>query len=84
MSNKAYRNILWIGLAAVMVFAPLAYGAVQIWSIVPIELVVLVLVLLWLWRANNRAERFRKTKIDIPIWLFAGLAAVSFIFSIYM
>jgi len=79
MSNKTYRNILLVGLGVVMVFAPLAFGAVQIWSIALIEAVVLLLVFLWLWRG----DKVRKTAIDIPIWLFVGLAGVSCVFSIY-
>lgn len=83
MISKIYRIILQFGLIAIMIFMPFARGAVQVWSVVPVELVVLVLVFLWLWKANNNNEPFRKTKIDLPIWLFVGLAAISMVFSIY-
>lgn len=93
MEGRTFRNILWIGLAAVMVFAPLARGAVSIWSITVVEAAVLVLVFLWLWRVNNKSktqiknadytDNFRKTAIDVPIWSFVALAAVSCFFSIY-
>lgn len=75
--------MLQIGLIAVMVFSPLARGTVEIWSITPVELGIFLLVFIWLWRASNREGKFIKTRIDLPIWLFIGLAAVSFVFSIY-
>lgn len=86
---------MWFGLAAVMVFAPLARGAVSIWSITVVEAVVLVLVFLWLLRVNNKSReygvgskqyevgRIKRTKIDLAVWLFVALAAVSCFFSIY-
>ncbi|HOX54770.1 MAG TPA: O-antigen ligase family protein [Candidatus Omnitrophota bacterium] len=83
MPSKLYRNILQFGLIAVMIFIPFARGSVKIWSITLVELVVLVLVFLWLWKANNDNEPFRKTKIDLPIWLFVVLAVISTVFSIY-
>ena len=83
MRDKSFRNIFWLGLAAVMVFAPLAHGAVQLSALAPIELVVLILVFLWLVRANSKREQLCKTKIDFPLWLFVILAIVSCFFSIY-
>ena len=78
-----------------MVFAPLARGAVKLWSITPVEAVVAILIFLWLWRVNNRKtedgrretkkekQGMRRTKLDLPIWLFVGLAGISCFFSIY-
>ncbi len=109
MVSKYYKQILWFGLAGVMIFAPLARGAVRIWSITPIEAVMAILVFLWLWRVNNATvhgslliadsnkdnnltlekekrknkRKLVKTPIDLPIWLFVGVAGFSCIFSIY-
>jgi len=83
MNSVFHRNILQIGIAAILIFSPVARGAVQIWSVAPTELAVLILVFLWLWKADKNNEPFRKTKIDLPIWLFVILAAISTIFSIY-
>ncbi len=58
MKDRTFRNILWFGLAAVVVFAPLARGAVSIWSITVVEAVVLVLVFLWFWRVNNKSREY--------------------------
>ena len=78
-----------------MIFAPLARGAVRLWSMAPLELVILLLVFLWLWRVNNREiedgsrktkkeeQGIRRTQLDLPIWLFVGLAGISCFFSIY-
>lgn len=80
-----------------MVFAPLARGAVRLWSITVVEIVVVILVFLWLWRINNRGTKeitssplasrndigIRRTKLDLPIWLFVVLAGISCILGIY-
>ncbi len=97
MRDKIYKNILWFAMAGVLVFTPLVRGTVRLWSITPVEVVVSVLVFLWLWRINNRGcgkgkiagvhkgrdETFRRTALDLPLWLFVGLAGASSLFSIY-
>ncbi|MBM3254283.1 MAG: hypothetical protein FJZ16_08530 [Candidatus Omnitrophica bacterium] len=83
MANKIYRNMLQFGLIAIMIFMPFARGAVEIWSIAPVELVALILVFLWLWKLNNNNEPFRRTGIDLALWLFVVLAVISCFFSIY-
>ena len=96
MSAKVYKNILWFGLGVVLVFAPLARGATttRLWAVTPVFLIVYALVFVWLWRVNNGDEVpgqawDGKEKVGIfggiglPLWLFAGLAVVSFVFSIY-
>jgi len=84
MKKEIYRNIFLFGLAAVLIFSPLVKGAVQLWSISLIELVVLLLVFTWFWKINNEKEQgFRKTTIDFPLWTFVVLAAISCVFSIY-
>ncbi|MFA6142161.1 MAG: O-antigen ligase family protein [Candidatus Omnitrophota bacterium] len=78
------RNILLFGLAFLLIFAPVARGAVRIWSISIVLLVETFLVFLWLWRANNAdTYSFKRTKLDYPILLFAIIAVISFIFSVY-
>ena len=84
MRDRIYYNSLWLGLAAILIFTPIARGAVRVWSITPVLLIESFLLLLWLWRVNNDpVYRFKKTRLDLPVILFAILAAVSFIFSIY-
>src|SRR3989338_10766072 len=54
ISEKRYKNILWFGMAAIIVFSPIGKGAARIWSITPILLVSYALIFIWLWRINNR------------------------------
>jgi len=83
MTEKIYKQIFWLGMAAVIVFSPLGLGAARIWSVTPVLLVSYALIFMWLWRANNRGTGVRRTSIDIPILIFAVLAITSFFFSIY-
>lgn len=85
MSEKVYKSIMELGLAAVLIFAPLAGGATRLWAIVPLELVVLMLVFLWFWRMNNKTGwYFKPTELDLLIWIFATLAFISCLLSIYL
>lgn len=82
--NSCIKNILLFGLSLLLIFAPIARGAVRIWSASIILLVETVLIFLWLWRANNSDTYFfKRTKLDHPILIFTILAAISFIFSVY-
>lgn len=84
MKDSLYRNILWYGVAALLIFTPVARGAVKIWSIALVLFVEAVLIFVWLWRLNNNDEaKFKSTPLDRPIILFAILAIISFVFSIY-
>ena len=85
MGEKIYKYILWLGLAAILIFSPIGLGGMRIWSITPILLVEELLIFLWLFRVVNAKNGYKlcRTKIDIPIIAFAALAVVSFIFSIY-
>ncbi|MDP3731756.1 MAG: O-antigen ligase family protein [Candidatus Omnitrophota bacterium] len=83
MSNKI-NNIFLFGLSILLIFAPVARGAVRIWSTSVVLLVEAFLIFLWLWRANNsNTYSFKRTKLDYPILIFAIIAVISFIFSIY-
>ncbi len=86
MNSKFHRFILQFGIAVLMVFAPLAKGSVRLWSMTIVEIMVFILVFFWLWSVNNsesKEDKFRKTKIGLPLVLFVILAAISSVFSIY-
>jgi O-antigen ligase len=71
-------------LSAILIFSPLARGAVRIWSISIVLLTEVFIIFLWLWRANNtNGYSFKRTKLDYPILALTILAIVSFIFSVY-
>jgi O-antigen ligase len=78
-----FKNILFCGIAAILIFSPIARGATRIWAITPVLLVEFTLVFLWLFRCNNKGERLERTALDKPIFAFALLAIISFAFSIY-
>ena len=50
---RLYRAVLFFGLAAILVFSPIARGAVKLWSITPVLLVLYALIFLWLIKKNN-------------------------------
>lgn len=85
MGEKIYKYILWLGLAAILIFSPIGLGGMRVWSITPILLVEELLIFLWLFKVVNAKTpyKLRRTKIDIPIVAFAALAVISFVFSIY-
>ncbi|MFC1645701.1 O-antigen ligase family protein [Candidatus Omnitrophota bacterium] len=92
MKSRSYRIISQLWIAALMIFAPLANGSVELWSRTVVEIMVFILVFIWLWKINNskiaidtenKESNFRRTKIDAHIWFFVILAVVSSVFSIY-
>ena len=82
MADKTYRHLLWAGVAALIVFAPAARGAVRIWAMAPILIVEFFLVFLWAVRGNG-PRALIATPIDLPVALFVFLAAVSCLRSAY-
>lgn len=81
--RKVYKNIIWCGIAIVLVFAPLARGAVRLWSITAVEIGIVILSFIWLVKFVNSGKEFRRTAIDLPIWLFVCVAIVSAVAGIY-
>ncbi|MFA4981315.1 MAG: O-antigen ligase family protein [Candidatus Omnitrophota bacterium] len=93
---RVYKKLLWILLAAILIFSPIARGAsVRLWAMTPILLVELIIIFLWLFKVVNVSPNPAKPKlttynlrlttnsIDLPILLLTVLAAISFVFSIY-
>ena len=89
MLNRIYNFLIWLGLTFIIIWSPIARGAVpkRIWSITPVLFVVATLVFIWLWRKNNnKQEKWNgghRVTLGVPIALFIILAFTSFIFSIY-
>ena len=87
MRNNRFKLFMWFGLAAVLIFTPLARGAVRIWSIAPVLIVIYSLLFIWLRKLNSGEEK--RPDVDKPaitdgfILIFAILAIASFVFSIY-
>ena len=53
MAGRFYKSALFFGLAAVLIFSPIARGAVKLWSVTPVMLVLYALIFMWLLRAVN-------------------------------
>ncbi len=84
MNSRLYKYFLWFGLSTALIFAPFARGAVKVWSIAPVLFIVNAIIFVWLWKANNtKGYIFKRTQIDLPLFVFVGLAVISFVFSIY-
>ena len=86
MSERIYKNILMFGIATLMIFTPLARGAVRLWSMTPVFLIIYSLLFIWFWRMSNGRVSLRVYKITIVDWsifAFLSLAVVSVVFSIY-
>ncbi|MFC1704263.1 O-antigen ligase family protein [Candidatus Omnitrophota bacterium] len=85
------KKIIFYLLSVLIIFAPVAKGAVKLWSKSIVEMAILVAVFLWLWKVvnvrhvakNSLAAKFKRTPIDLPIWFFVVLAAISSLLSIY-
>ncbi len=87
MRDSIYKNILWSGVTGSLIFAALARGAVSLWSVTPVLMVIVLFVFLWFWRLSGQ-ERVasmstRFSPADVLIFLFIALAVVSSIFSVY-
>ena len=74
-------EFLLIGL---LVFTPLAFGTVQVWSISVMHLVTIIMLALWFLKMNAQG-RFRlvRTPLDLPILAFGVIAVVSTVTSVY-
>ena len=76
--------IIESGLIAILIFSPIAYGAVEVWSISVIHFITLIMFTFWLLKINFEGKfRFAQTPLDYPILAFFILTIISTIFSIY-
>lgn len=74
-------EFLLIGL---LVFSPLVFGTVQVWSISVMHLATIIMLALWFLKMNAQG-RFRlvRTPLDLPILAFGAIAVVSTVTSVY-
>lgn len=84
MKNGIYKSILFVSMAILVVFPPIARGAVRVWSITPVLLTEYFILSLWVCRMSISSNyRFRTTPIDIPVTFFILLTVISSVFSVY-
>ncbi len=78
------NRIIEIGLMSLIVFTPLAFGTVQVWSITTVHLITLFMLTFWLIKMTALGNfKLAKTVLDLPILLFLGIAVITTLTSIY-
>lgn len=69
---------------SLIVFTPLAFGTVQVWSITTVHLITLFMLTFWLIKMTALGNfKLVKTSLDLPILLFLGIAVITTLTSIY-
>ena len=83
MSEKKYNNFLFRGIAFLLVFLPIARAGARDWAISLAMIIGAPLVFIWLLRADNtRDHKFKRTSLDLEIFIFGIIIFLSFMFSI--
>ncbi len=69
---------------SLIVFTPLAFGTVQVWSITTVHLITLFMLTFWLIKMTALGNfKLAKTPLDLPILLFLGITVITTLTSIY-
>ena len=69
--GKLYDSFILTGLTSLLIFTPLAFGTVQAWSVMVMELLTLFIAAAWLCKMVSQGElTFVKTPLNIPLILF--------------
>lgn len=83
-SIRFCNRIIEIGLMSLIVFTPLAFGTVQVWSITTVHLITLFMLTFWLIKMTVLGNfKLAKTPLDLPILLFLGITIITTLTSIY-
>lgn len=82
-SYRVYDSIIETGLIAILIFTPLAKGAIELWSISIVYFITLIMLVFWLLKMRSTGGfKIKKTSLDYPILALLVIAAASTIFSI--
>jgi hypothetical protein len=74
ISRALTDRFLWWTLAALLIFSPLAFGTVEVWSIAAAELLVLFMGSVWVARMISDGNiQFEATSLNTPVVLFLAL-----------
>jgi len=66
-------------IALILIFAPIARGAVRIWAFGPIQIAIFLIACIYITYIKYEREiRFKRTPLDIPMALFLSLCLFSF------
>ena len=82
--SRFYDTAIELTLIGLLVFTPLVFGTVQVWSISVMHFATLFMLALWFLKMNAQG-RFRlvRTPLDLPILAFGTIAVVSAVTSVY-
>ncbi len=79
----ARQNALLYGTFGLLLFGPLAFGAVEPWAILVVELGTVALVCLWAWQQAGAAEwQVRTNPLFPPMLAFAAVVLAQFVFGV--
>jgi O-antigen ligase len=82
--SRIHQILNWalvIGICLVLGFGPLAFGAVQPWSVCVLEMAVSLLVVIWVARETaSGGFRIINNQLYIPMALFAGVVLIQISF----
>ncbi len=70
------RRIVAVGIAALVLFAPLAFGSVETWAILVLETAIFALGALWLAGRAVVGRGRASTRLELPILAFTCLVLV--------
>ena len=72
-------------LIIILIFAPIARGAVRIWAFGPIQILILFILIRWLFnRHSSEGIEIKRTSLDKPILLFLGISIIAILNSRYI
>lgn len=82
--SRFYDRAIEFLLIALLIFSPLVFGTVRVWSISVMHLTTIIMLALWFLKMNAQG-RFRlvRTPLDLPILAFGAIAVVSTVTSVY-
>jgi len=79
--ERGLRMALFVALCAILIFGPLAMGAVDDWSIAILEIGAAAILSIWMaWQLAAAAVRVRWSPLFAPMLVFFGLVAAQIAF----
>lgn len=64
LSIRFCNGVIELGLVSLIIFTPLAFGTVQVWSITVVHLITLAMLATWLIKMNSLGK-FKLMKVTV-------------------
>ncbi|MBW2149269.1 MAG: O-antigen ligase family protein [Deltaproteobacteria bacterium] len=85
MSERTLNNTIRFGMATVLIFAPLAFGSVEFWSLTLVELLILTLGALSLgWRLCSRMPEIEVPELEKKKTGKAGAISLAILMGLFL